>query len=679
VTRGAFVGMLAALGTLTAAPSAFAAPSPCPGSFATAINSAASGSTVTAPAGTCTANITVTNTNQFTIQAASGGTTLEPTTANTPIIQSSANVTFTVSGITFTGMNGASAIDLTGATEAVTLSGNAFTDNSASTSGGAVLIHATGAPSQPTTIEGNTFTGNTAGQGGGAVFLSGAAPFSVLNNTFTGNSVANGLDHPGGGLLIATFATTTAPDNVSGNTFGGTAPGAGNTSGTAGGGAFIELDSGQPLTLNNNQFIDNAVTGNGVAEIARVGGGLAVTIEVGTTSFQVNQAHNLFEGNVVNSTEASGFTNVPAAGGGEWLFGVTDHSTDDVFTGNRVAVNDGAPPEGGGLGLQGQSTVSTTPPQPGVLVGANDRFSGNSVAAGGWGGAIYSGFIEPYCSSSCPGSSVTLQNSTVTGNGVDAGSGSEGGAIWGSPGDTLTVSNSIIYGNIPMPEIFGYGSSSPTFAFSDVCNEAGGPAVSGQGMICATPELNANQTETTGSPTLDAGSNALVPAGLNTDLAGNPRIAGSRVSCSGPGPALVDMGAFEATFTQTPSCNARVQIAHGVLSDKHGKTKLKLSCPDGYLYCKGTATITTVKRFESKSKTGRRGKAKRLKLGRIQFQIATGGSDTVTVKLSRSALAELVGLSSVKVSIAVSDQDAKGNRASSSHKTTLKLPKPHHK
>ena len=634
-----------------------------------------------APAGTCTDNIPVTNTNQFTIQGAPGGTTLEPMTANVPILQSNANVNLTISGITFTGMNGASAIDLIGATGAATISGNTFTNNTTSGNGAAIQIAPTGAPTQPTVIEGNTFTGNMAVHGGGAIFLTGRAPFAVLNNQFTANSSPNGLDHPGGGLLIATFTTSpnAPPVNVSGNTFGGTAAGAGNTSGTAGGGAFIELAPGQPLTLDNNQFIDNAVTGNGVAEIARVGGGLAVTIENDTTSFQVNQAHNLFEGNVINSTESSGFTNVPAGGAGEWLFGVTDNSTDDVFTGNRVAVNDGAPPEGGGLGVQGQATISTTPPQPGVFVGANDSFSGNSVAAGGWGGAIYSGFIQPYCSSGCPGSTVALEDSTVVGNSVDAGSGSEGGAIWGSPGDALTVKNSIIYGNTPKAEIFGYGSNSPTFAYSDVCNEAGGPPVSGQGVICANPELNANASETTGSPTLDGGSNALVPSGLTDDQAGNPRIASSRVSCSGPGPAIVDMGALEATFKQVPSCNAQVQIARGELTDKHGKAKLKLACPEGYLYCKGTVTIITVKRFSVGDKNGKKGKAKRLKLGRAQFQIGTGALDTLTIKLSRKALAELANLVSVKVLTAVVDQDAQSNHSSSSRKTRLKLAKSKHR
>ena len=78
------------------------------------------------------------------------------------------------------------------------------------------------------------------------------------------------------------------------------------------------------------------------------------------------------------------------------------------------------------------------------------------------------------------------------GNSVDAGAGSEGGALrGGSPNDTLAVRNSIIFGNTPKPEIFGFGSPTPTFAFSDVCHETGGPAVSGSGILtpCANPLL----------------------------------------------------------------------------------------------------------------------------------------------------------------------------------------------
>lgn len=359
------------------------------GALNSAIAAATSGDVVSV-SGTCLANVTVANTAPFVIKG-SAGATWNPAVASTSMIQSSGDVRFTVSGITFTGMNGASAITLTGAGEAATISGDRFMDNATPTGGAAVSITPGTSPTttQATVLEGNTFgavgAGNTAGYGG-AVLLQGAVPFTVINNTFVANSSPLGLDRPGGALAIATFAlSSTAPVIVSGNTFGGTASGAGNTTGTSGGAAFIELAPGQRLTLNDNKFIDNAVTGSGVAEGPRVGGALTVTVENGTAGFSVSQAHNTFTGNVVDATEATGFSNLPAGGGGEWLFGVTDHSIGDLFSGNRIAVNDGAPPEGGALGVLGVGMQGSTPPQPGGFVGNDDVFLHNSVAAKGWG------------------------------------------------------------------------------------------------------------------------------------------------------------------------------------------------------------------------------------------------------------------------------------------------------
>ena len=55
------------------------------------------------------------------------------------------------------------------------------------------------------------------------------------------------------------------------------------------------------------------------------------------------------------------------------------------------------------------------------------------------------------------------------------------------------------------------------------------------------------------SPTLDAGSNALIPSGVTTDLAGTARIRENLGGCSRTTPpAIVDMGAFEFTGHQPP-------------------------------------------------------------------------------------------------------------------------------
>ena len=78
------------------------------------------------------------------------------------------------------------------------------------------------------------------------------------------------------------------------------------------------------------------------------------------------------------------------------------------------------------------------------FTGSDDLFLGNSTAAGGWGGAIYVGGPAADCVGTCPASSLTLLDSTVVANSVDPGAGSEGGAIWGSPNDSLTLENTIV-------------------------------------------------------------------------------------------------------------------------------------------------------------------------------------------------------------------------------------------
>jgi len=148
------------------------------------------------------------------------------------------------------------------------------------------------------------------------------------------------------------------------------------------------------------------------------------------------------------------------------------------------------------------------------IVGSDNFFSGNSTASGDRGGAAYVGLSNPACTT----------------------------------GDTLNLANSIVNGNSPQPEIHGFGMLA--LQYSDVCAESGGPAVpAGAGDICANPNLTAAGAETASSPTVDAGSNPLVPAGLSTDITGAARIRAWRETCAGLGPSVVDMGAAEATFT----------------------------------------------------------------------------------------------------------------------------------
>jgi hypothetical protein len=109
---------------------------------------------------------------------------------------------------------------------------------------------------------------------------------------------------------------------------------------------------------------------------------------------------------------------------------------------------------------------------------------------------------------------------------------------------------------------------------------------------------------------------------------------------------------------------------------------VKLSCPGGYQYCRGTLTITTLKAIRPPKKKGKkRGKAKRLKLGSQSFTINYSKTGTVTIGLSNSALTKLrkLGYKSVRVRISVSDHDGLNNKATSSRRARLKLPRTHKK
>jgi Right handed beta helix region len=516
--------------------------------------------------GPCALSLEVTNTAAFTLEGASGGgTVLEPLTPTEPILQSKHNVMFTLSGLTFTGTKGAeAAVLLEGEEEAVTLTGNTFTDNRENDRAGGVYISHSKETSALTTIAGNVFTDDSATEDAGGLFLENDGRAVIDANTFSGDSASEW----GGGMYVVQGEPTSDPVQISGNTFGGPTVAAGNTTNQDGAGAAVAAGPGQPVTLTENTFENNRIAGKEAFtydEDGREGGGLFMDgYSTGSSvPAPVTQEHNLFSDNVIEATPKSGSTNLLAGGAGEWINGLTVHSTGDTFTGNRIAVDSGEPPEGGALGAIASAAVGHTPAKPATFIGADDLFLGNSTVAGGWGGAIYVGNPPPVCTMSCPGSSVTLEDSTVVSNTVEAGAGSEGGAIWGSPQDTLTIDNSILFGNSPQPEVFGFGSTTPLFAYSDVCAEAGGPAVpSTAGDICSNPQLEAGGQETPASPTIDKGSNTLVPAGLGTDLGGAPRIVASTLTCNGLGPATVDMGAFEYQHvTSAPSCPAPVKPA----------------------------------------------------------------------------------------------------------------------
>jgi hypothetical protein len=576
--------------------------------------------------------------------------------------------TTTIQGLTFTGGStggpgGAIRIDGTSAPQILD---NDFRNNSANSQGGAVFINV-GPMAGTTTVSGNQFgtvaepNRSTNSQGGGLFLEVSQAPTVVSGNHFVGNEVVNGL---GGGAAVFPLGNGAAL-TVSDNTFQANTV----TSGFDGGGMLIAAFSSAPITLSHNNFVENKISASGTNN--RHGAGLALVNNVLTGATPtVTQANNSFDENLI-TTSGGG----EAGGAGEWIAGLSVTSTNDSFTSNTI---EHANAEGGGVGVEGEKPGMTF--IPGELHATNLVADGNRLGAGGKGAGVYVGIFDTCPVADCP-SVVELNDSTVAGNCVDAGVGGGSPGIAGSGLDTLTLRNSIVYnaqatlicGTPPVvADVDGFTAPNMTATFSDLCvgvGGAGGP-VTGAGNICADPLLNdphfGGFHQVPGSPTIDAGSNALVPAGVTTDLDLQPRISG----------AAVDMGADEVIVAPPPTAGdvtkPKFKLVQGVLTvDSHGRVKIKLSCVED-TRCIGTISLVTQKPLIAKRK------AKKLKLGSKRFNVPGNKTSTVTLKLSKKARKLLARKHSLKVVETVSGKDTAGNAAKAKRTVTLKRAKPKH-
>jgi hypothetical protein len=356
--------------------------------------------------------------------------------------------------------------------------------------------------------------------------------------------------------------------------------------------AFVEVGhSGCPpasppaITVTDSEFLKNKLT----LENTHGGGGAAWLKDVCEDSRNVLE-DNRFEGNVLEATKAAKAVEVtgaglqfvgsepnPAAvsqrgnvfdsnsllaipsaegnygGGGEWVENADLTSVGDRFSRNQLVGTDNAAIEswswGAGLGIITPSCEGQLPELPASTL-EDDVAAGNAIGPGTpvdlGGGGIWFGCLD-----------LRVLDSTVTLNASPYGAGIEG-----EPEGLLEIANSIVAEDSTGDET--YGITEPVKAsFSDVCATASSSApLPGSGNICANPLLADNGdpasfdvAETGSSPTIDAGSNALIPAGLLTDFYGSPRVVASHYNyppCTSGAllePTLaapvVDMGAAE--------------------------------------------------------------------------------------------------------------------------------------
>jgi hypothetical protein len=473
------------------------------------------------------------------------------------------------------------------------MGGGVYAGNSVTISNSSI----TGNTAQGGSAETTSYSANASGNAsGGGLFVVGAA--TISGSTFTDNSAIggeSGLDSGSsgsgsGGAIYDQANLTISTSTIDNNT--AKAAGDYDANPSAGGGVYAGAD----VSITQSSIDDNTLTGGPPsytdASPVTLGGGLFA---------QGN--FTIVDSSISGNTAGTGY---PAFGqpGGVTVGGGIAAIGGGTMTGSTVAGNNatggagysdqkgdydpqpGGAADGGGLYTNGaititNSTVANNNATGGSGGGAPSPAHQNAGANGAnaSGGGIYSKVA------------VTLCDSTVSGNGTGGGSGGGGSGGGGSGGGgsggtgatgypngtdgvglaagvtiasgTALFSNSIVSGNTShhssVGDISGTASSASGFNF---IGDGGGLANGVNGNIVGNvdPQLaplanNGGGTLTmlplAASPVIDAGSNALIPAGITTDQrgAGYPRIVNG----------TVDIGAVEypnqpaaAVITVTP-------------------------------------------------------------------------------------------------------------------------------
>jgi predicted outer membrane repeat protein len=338
-------------------------------------------------------------------------------------------------------------------------------------------INSTG--SSPT-ISNCTFANNF-GVTGGAMSNTGGAPV-IVGCTFTGNRAA----HEGQAVYNANSSPTLIDCvfQVNGDPT------------EHGGAIYCNATATSTLTVRNCQFIENRAVGGGAID----SGGSTLVVESST------------------------FTRNAAMNWGGAIYGSGDMTiTSSIFQGNTAYYS--------GTIDASSATVRIT----------NSLFAGNEAGTNGMGGAL-----------TLTSASAIVTNCTFGGNR----SGNAGGAFW-LEDSSLELRNTLSWGNSAAgdgDEIYLYPSGSSSVAYHNSVVAPSGPSQSpflrapspGADGYYGTPDddygdLRPMLDNPTAEPRIvDGGDNFYLPAGITTDIAGNPRI----VDVFHDG-ANVDVGAYE--------------------------------------------------------------------------------------------------------------------------------------
>ena len=276
----------------------------------------------------------------------------------------------------------------------------------------------------------------------------------------------------------------------------------------------------------------------------------------GSTAFNGGGMYNLVGSPTMTNCTFSGNSAIGQLGGG----GMFNQDSSATVTNCTFSENSSNSFGGGMYNRNGSLTLTT-----------NCTFSGNSALFGG--GMLNEGSSPTVvnCTFSANGainggggmynvlnSSATVTNCTFSGN-----SSAFGGGMFNNSSGNSTLRNCILWDNTALSagsQIFNQ-SNTLVISFCDIHSSGGSGAgwdvalgTDSGGNIDVDPLfVDADLRLAAGvSPCIDAGSNALVPAAVTTDLDGNPRrVDDPSVVDTGIGTSpIVDMGAFEQ-----PDCN----------------------------------------------------------------------------------------------------------------------------
>jgi hypothetical protein len=428
------------------------------------------------------------------------------------------------------------------------------------------------------TLDGNTATGGSSPRGsiggnggdasGGGLGVAGGT-VSVTNDTLSGNSAVGGPGGPGygasggtggsgsgGGLGVAGGTVSVTNDTLSGNSAVG-GPGGdsllGNgTGGTGGSGSGGGLGvAGGTVSLTDATFSSNNATGGR----GGYGGTAASTIHGGPSG-----------------AAGLGGSGGVGAGGGLYVAGGSVTLTDATLGGNGaaggaggqggVALGGGAVGGGGGVGGLGSGGGLHAASGPVRLT--NVSFSGNSAVGGSGGGGgvggsstIFGGFNGAggaggnggngtggglYLGS---GSTTILANTLIAQNTVAAGTGGAGGTASAAGGSNGVASDVDVVGAVASSDHDLIGDGTGANLSNGTNGDLVGTTESPINALLGPLQNNGGPTQTmallAGSPAVNAGDNAVVPAGVITDQRGpgfNRIFAG-----------VVDIGAYELQST----------------------------------------------------------------------------------------------------------------------------------